>query len=94
MPREGLAAVPGAHEAGDSEVLREGEEEGAVSDHDRPLTATPSTTVRRVTQEQMDALRDARDNIADCLKAARRNLDELDDCLATVQAQVVSERTE
>ena len=30
MPREGLAAVPGAHEAGDSEVLREGEEEGAV----------------------------------------------------------------
>lgn len=61
--------------------------------HDRPLAVMPSTVVRRVTEEQMDGLRDARDNMADCLKAARRNLDELDDYLAAVSAQVVTERT-
>jgi len=53
----------------------------------------PSTVVRRVTEDQMDGLRDARDNIGDCVKALRRNLDELDDYLALVSAQVVSERT-
>ena len=72
-----------------------GDRQGAfVSEHNRPLAATPSTVVRRVTEDQMDALRDVRDNLSDCLKAARRNLDELDDYLAKVSAQVVSERTE
>lgn len=62
--------------------------------HDRPLAATPSSVTRHVTEEQMDGLRDVRDNLTDCLKAARRNLDEFDDYLAMVSAQVVNGRTE
>ena len=61
--------------------------------HDRPLAATPTHVVRRVTEDQIDGLRDVRDNLSDCLKAARRNLDELDDYLAKISAQVVTERT-
>lgn len=61
--------------------------------HDRPLAATPSTVVRRVTEDQMDSFRDVRDNLNDCIKAMRRNLDEYEDHLAKVAAQVVTERS-
>jgi hypothetical protein len=42
----------------------------------------------------MDSFRDVRDNLNDCIKAMRRNLDEYEDHLAKVAAQVVTERTE
>ena len=61
-------------------------------DHNRPLQATPTTIVRRVTEDQMHDLRETRDNLAECIKAARRNLDELDDHIAKIAAQVVAER--
>jgi ElaB/YqjD/DUF883 family membrane-anchored ribosome-binding protein len=54
----------------------------------------PDSVVRRVTEEQMNALRETRDNLEDCVKATRRNLNELDDQIAKIAAQVVTERTE
>ena len=65
-----------------------------MSERDRPLAAMPSTTVRRVTEEQLDGLRDARDNLNDCLKAARRNAEELDDLIAKIATQVTNGGTE
>ena len=65
-----------------------------MGEHDRPLAATPSTVVRRVTEEQMDGLRDVRDNLTDCIKAMRRNINELEDHLALISAQVTTGRTE
>ena len=60
--------------------------------HNRPLQAMPDSVVRRVTEEQMNALRETRDNLEDCVKATRRNLNELDDQIAKIAAQVVTER--
>ena len=60
----------------------------------RPLAAIPDTVVRRVTQEQLDALRETRDNLNDCLKAARRNAEELDDLIAKIATQVTNGGTE
>ena len=60
----------------------------------RPLQALPSTVTRRVSADQMDGLRDVRDNINDCLKVLRRNLNDLEDHLALISAQVTTERTE
>ena len=65
-----------------------------MGEHDRPLAATPSTVTRRVTEEQMDGLRDVRDNLTDCIKAMRRNINELEDHLALISAQVTTGRTE
>ena len=64
-----------------------------MADKNRPLKALPDAVVRRVTEEQMNALRDTRDNLEDCIKATRRNLNELDDQIAKISAQVVTERT-
>ena len=57
---------------------------------DRPIAATPDTVVRRVTQEQLDGLRDVRDNLTDCLKAAKRNAEELGDLIAKIATQVTN----
>ena len=65
-----------------------------MSEHSRPLAATPSEVARRVTQEQLEALREARDNLTDCLKAARRNTEEIDDLIAKIATQVTNGGTE
>ena len=65
-----------------------------MPDHDRPLTVTPDAIVRRITEDQMAALRESRDNLRACVGVLRGQVEELDDCLAKIAAQVVSERTE
>lgn len=61
---------------------------------DRPLAATPDTTVRRVTEDQMKTLRQARDNLIEVQRCLRSNLEDVEDVIAEMGRQVVTERTE
>ena len=61
---------------------------------DRPLRATADATVRRVTEDQMKTLRQARDNLLDVHRCLRSNLDDIEDVIAEMGRQVVTERTE
>ena len=60
---------------------------------DRPLQATPDAIVRRVTEDQMKALRQARDNLLEVERCLRSNLDDVVDVIIEMTSQVVSERT-
>jgi hypothetical protein len=61
---------------------------------DRPLQATPDTTIRRVTEDQMKTLRQARDNLEEVQRCLRGNLEDIADVLTEMGRQVVTERTE
>lgn len=62
--------------------------------HDRPLAAAPDAIVRRVTEDQMKTLRQARDNLREVQRCLGANLDDVEDAIAQMSAQVVTERTE
>ena len=61
---------------------------------DRPLAATPDTTVRRVTDDQIKTLRQARDNLIEVQRCLRSNLEDIEDVISEMGRQVVTERTE
>ncbi len=64
-----------------------------MASQDRPLKVLPSNVTRFITEDQMDGLRDARDGLADSIRNAQRQLDNLYDYLSRVSPQVTGERT-
>ena len=56
--------------------------------------ATPDEIVRRLSQDQMNRLRETRDNLQACVGVLRGQVEELDDQIAKISTQVVSERSE
>ena len=65
-----------------------------MATNDRPLKALPSNVTRFITEEQMDGLRDARDGLANSIREAQRQLDNLYDYMSRVTPQVRTDRTE
>ena len=65
-----------------------------MADKNRPLKALPSNVTRFITEEQMDGLRDARDGLANSIREAQRQLDNLYDYMSRVTPQVRTDRTE